>query len=108
MTNIHAINNLGTATKIPNKILNMLVDNLNLCIASAVNDAKIAHEDFVVIDIGVGNLSVDVNNMQCKFMPSKELKNAIKQSAINNIDPLEIKLEEEFRSKLLTICSEVL
>ena len=46
--------------------------------------------------------------MQCKFVPGKNLKNAIKVALANQNDPLEIVLEQAFADKLLAICDEVI
>jgi hypothetical protein len=44
--------------------------------------------------------------MQCKFVPSKELKSAIKYSLQDKKDLLELELEQALIEKLLTICDE--
>ncbi len=105
---INAINDLGTYTKVPNKVLTELFHKLNLCIGSAIHDATINKEDVVIINVGIGTLSVNLADMQCKFIPSKDLKQAIKNSLNSKIDPIELTLEEALAEKLMTICEEVL
>lgn len=105
-TTPNVIKDLGTATKVPAKILDSLVDKLNLCIGSSIHDAVLTGETATVLDIGIGTLSVDLTSMQCKFMPSKGLKTAIKQALDAKIDPFELELEQEFINKLLAVCSE--
>ena len=102
------INDVGTLLKIPNKVTTELTQKANLCIGSIINDAKIAGEQAVVINIGIGTLSVDLIDMQCKFVPSKELKAAIKTSITDNIDPLEKELEDALVNKLITAVEEVI
>lgn len=102
------INDLGTLSKVPNKVLAELVDKAALCIGSAVHDAKLNNNDIALINIGIGTLSVNLSDMQCKFVPGKNLKEAIKRSSVRDIDPLEFLLEEVTAAKLLDICSEVL
>jgi hypothetical protein len=46
--------------------------------------------------------------MQCKFVPGKNLKAAIKNALTAQIDPLELALEQAFADKLLAICEEVI
>jgi hypothetical protein len=46
--------------------------------------------------------------MQCKFVPSKNLKIAIKNALTTQTDPLELELEKTLADKLLSICEEVL
>ena len=60
------------------------------------------------IGIGIGYLSVNLLDMQCKFVPNKELKTAIKKSLDSQVDPLELILEQTFTDKLLQMCEEVL
>ena len=46
--------------------------------------------------------------MQCKFVPGKDLKTAIKNSLNSNTDPLELALEQALTDKLLAVCEEVM
>lgn len=102
------ISNLGTLTHVQTKIYNTLVEKMNLCIGSAIHDAKIAKQDSVQLDIGIGILSVNLIDMNVKFIPSKNLKAAIKRSLEENIDPLEFELEQALIAKLCKICDEEL
>ena len=104
----NAVNDLGTLTKIPNKILTELTHKLNLCIGSAIHDAILNKEDIAIINIGIGSLSVNLADMQCKFIPSKDLKTAIKNSLNSKVDPIELQLEQALTDKLIAICEEVL
>jgi len=102
----NVINDLSSYTKIPNKILTELVHKLNLCIGSAIHDAIINKESAVVINVGIGSLSVNLTDMQCKFIPSKDLKQTIRKSIDEKLDPLEINLEDTLIQKLLAIYDE--
>ena len=104
----NAVNDLGTLTKIPNKILTELTHKLNLCIGSAIHDAILNKEDVILLNVGIGTLSVSLTDMQCKFLPSKDLKTVIKNSINEKIDPLELELEDTLVQKLLNICDEAL
>jgi len=106
-TQSNIISDVSSITKIPNKILNEIIYRENLCIGSAIHDAILAGDDAVVLNVGIGTLSVELATKQCKFIPSKELKNTIKKSIDNRIDPLEIELEQAIIDKLLKICDEV-
>lgn len=108
MTQPNLVTDLSTLSKIPNKILNEIVHKLNLCIGSIIYEAKQAGEHAVVINIGLGTLSIDLVDMNCKFVPSKDLKQSIKDSLNAKIDPLELELENELAEKLVSICEEVL
>lgn len=105
-TNI--INDTSTLTKVPLKILNEIIRKESLCIGSAVHDALLTNEEIAILNIGIGTLSIELNTKQCKFLPSKELKNIIKKSIDNKVDPVEFELEQAIIDKLLHICDEVL
>ncbi len=105
---INIMNDIGTLLKIPTKITGELTDKACLCIGSIICDAKRRGESQVTINIGIGSLSVNLSDMQCKFIPGKNLKTAIKDSLTSNQDPLELALEQAFADKLLAICEEVL
>lgn len=105
-TNI--MSDVGALLKIPAKITTELTDKACLCIGSAINEAKNAGETMVVLNIGIGSLSVNLVDMQCKFVPGKNLKSAIKSALASPIDPIELALEQAFVDKLLNICEEVL
>ena len=105
-TNI--INDVNTILKIPSKVSTELTDKACLCISSAISEAKRKGETQVTVNIGIGTLSVNLLDMQCKFIPGKNLKTAIKNALNEPIDPLELVLERAFADKLLAICEEVI
>jgi hypothetical protein len=94
--------------RIPTKVSKELVDKACLCIGSAICEAKRNGETQIVINIGIGTLSVDLLDMQCKFVPGKNLKTTIKNALTTQVDPLELALEKALADRLLTICEEVL
>lgn len=102
------VTDVGTLLKLPNKVTTELVHKANLCIGSIINDAKLAGEQTIIINIGIGTLSIDLIDMQCKFVPSKDLKTAIKNSLNSNIDPLELALEQTLTDRLLAVFEEAI
>jgi len=107
MTQHNLIENLSTYTKVPNKILNELIRKAELCIGSAVNDALLTGETDLIINLGIGTLGINLESMQCKFVPSKELKQIIKVSTTSKVDPLELELDKALADKLIAICAGV-
>lgn len=105
-TNI--VTDVNNLLRLPTKVSNELVAKACLCIGSAISEAKAKGETQITVGIGIGYLSVNLVDMQCKFVPGKELKTAIKQSLESPIDPLELMLEQTFSDKLLAMCEEVL
>lgn len=107
-TQPNIISDISTLTRVPNKVLTELSYKATLCIGSIISEARDAGEQVVIINIGLGTLSIDLIDMQCKFIPSKELKATIKASLQSKQDPLELELEQALIDKLLTICDEVI
>lgn len=102
-TTVNIINDLSTLTRVPYKILDDLNKKEALCIGSALYEAKLEQEEVVILNIGIGNLSIELNTGLCKFLPSRELKTIIKKCLTNGVDPLQIALEDSIREKLLNI-----
>lgn len=105
---INIMNDVGTLLKVPTKVTTELTDKACLCIGSAISEAKHKGETQVTVGIGIGSLSVNLIDMQCKFIPGKNLKTAIKTALNSSVDPLELVLEQAFADKLLAICEEVI
>ena len=101
------VSDISTLTRIPNKTLVELIHKINLCIGNIIAEAKLRGEQAVVINIGIGTLSIDLIDMQSKFIPSKELKTTIKASLISQPDPLELALEQSLIEKLMSFVDEV-
>lgn len=106
-TRPNIITDINTLLKIPTKVSTELTDKACLCIGTAISDAKRSGAAQVTVEIGIGTLSVDLVDMQCKFVPGKNLKTAIKSALNSEINPLELALEQVFTDKLLAICDEV-
>lgn len=106
-TQTNLISDVGTLLKIPTKVTTELTDKACLCIGSAISNAKRNGETQMALNIGIGILSINLLDMQCKFVPGKNLKTSIKTALNSPVDPLELELEKAFAEKLLAICDEV-
>jgi hypothetical protein len=98
---------LSALLKVPNKTLEELASKTNLCIGSAIHDGLLAKEEMILVDIGIGTLSISLTDMQCKFTPSKDLKSTIKMCINTKVDPLMLELEQSLADKLIMVCEEV-
>ena len=107
-TQTNIMSDVGTLLRIPTKITTELTDKTCLCIGSAISEAKNRGETQITLNIGIGTLSINLVDMQCKFVPGKNLKTAIKSALASPQDPLELALEQAFTDKLLAICEEVI
>lgn len=105
---INIMNDVGTLLRLPTKVTTELTNKACLCIGSAISAAKNRGESQIIVNIGIGTLSVNLLDMQCKFIPGKTLKAAIKDSLASQVDPLELTLEKVFADKLLAVCEEVI
>lgn len=103
---VNIINDLSNYTKVPAKVYNEIIAKEELCIGSAIHDALEAKEEILVVNIGIGTLSINLADMQCKFVPSKDLKTVIKKTIANKVDPLEWEIEQTMVDKLLKIYNE--
>ena len=108
VTQTNIITDVNNLLRLPTKVSNELTAKMCLCIGSAISEAKTKGETQITVGIGIGYLSVNLVDLQCKFIPGKELKAAIKKANDSQIDPLELMLEQTFIDKLLTMCEEVL
>lgn len=108
MAKANIIYDLGTLLRLQSKVFEELTNKTNLCIGSAIHDALMENEEALLLNIGIGNLSISLTDMQCKFIPSKELKSTIKTCINTKIDPLELKLEQELADKLIEACEGAL
>ena len=107
-SNSNVITDLSVLTHIPNKTLTELSHKLTLCIGNIIAEAKSKGEQAVIINIGIGTLSIDLIDMQCKFVPSRDLKATIKTCMSESIDPLELALEQSLIEKMNRFVEEVL
>lgn len=108
VTPVNIVSDVSTLLKVPTKVSAELVDKACLCIGSAISEAKRRGDTQMTVSIGLGNLSINLVDMECKFIPGKNLKTAIKQALTTPVDPLELVLEQAFADKLLAICEEVI
>lgn len=108
MAQPNLVNDVGALLRLPTKVTTEIIDKANLCIGSIISDAKLAGEQAIIINIGIGTLSIDLIDMQCKFVPSKDFKAAIKAGLNGEIDPLELALEQALADKLIATCEEVI
>ena len=107
-TQTNITTDVSTLLRLPTKVTNELIAKTCLCIGSAISEAKAKGEAQTTVGIGIGNLSINLIDMQCKFVPGKELKTAIKRALDSQSDALELTLEQAFADKLLAMCEEVL
>ena len=105
---INIINDLSTLTTVPAKALNELIKYENLCIGNAIKEAALEQKQKLLLNIGLGTLCVELASMQCKFIPSSDLKNTLKLCLNGKNDLLLDKLQLNIAQKLVKIYQGVL
>lgn len=103
MTSRSLIDDLSTLTTIPATNLNQLVQKSVYCICDDVEEAVLGENNTAEIDLGFGKLYIRVhnNNVQYKFIPSRALDNAVKETIINHKNPLVDVAEETLVHRIL-------
>ena len=99
---IDIINDLSTLTTIPYVSLERLVDLSVACISHSIEESLLDDETYTVVDIGVGRLSIKVedNTILYKFIPSTKLEDTIRQTILSGKSPLTVKVEETLKDKI--------
>jgi len=108
MNNI--VKDISTLTTIKEDYLNSLVAKSEWCICSYVEETILKKENITKVDIGIGSLSILVedNTIKYKFIPSKELEEAIRTTVIDDKNPLKFKLEKVLVDKITNVYKELL
>lgn len=97
-------------TTIPTASMNKLFDKIGYCIANSIYEAYVAKRNIVEVNIGIGNILVEIqnNNLIYKFIPSNKLEKNIIESIRSNKNPLDIQLEETFVNRILNTYKDML
>ncbi len=106
----NVIKDISTLTTINEDYLKSLVTKSEWCICSYIEESILKKETITKIDIGIGFLSVLVedNTIKYKFIPNKELEEAIRDTVINDKNPLKLKLEKSLVDKITKMYKEYL
>jgi len=101
---------ISILTTIKEDYLDNLIKKSEWCICSYVEETILKKENITKIDIGIGSLSILVedNSIKYKFIPSEELENSIRTTIINDKNPLKLKLEKVLVDKITNVYKELL
>ena len=104
------IKDISTLTTINEEYLKSLVAKSEWCICSYIEESILKKETITKIDIGIGFLSVLVedNSIKYKFIPNKELEEAVRNTIIDDKNPLKLKLEKSLVDRITKIYKEYL
>ncbi len=106
----NVIEDISTLTTIKSDYLNSLVKKSEWCICSYVEETLLKKENITKIDIGIGYLSILIedNTIKYKFIPSEKLEDAIRKTIIDDKNPLKLKLEKVLVDKITNVYKELL
>ena len=97
------ISNLSVLTTIPENYLDKLVDKSIWSICDAVEVMLEERESDISIDIGIGTLKIKNadDSIGYYFIPSKELEDAVRSTAIEKKNLLKLTLERNLVNKII-------
>jgi len=103
------IKGVSILTTIPEKALRRLVTKELFCISDAIADSAQADKDITDIDIGIGTLSIKVEDNEAvyHFVPSEKLEDVVKQSIIYKQNLLKDELEEALVERVTKVYKEI-
>lgn len=104
------VEDVSALTTIPVNALNQLLDKAVYCICDGIEEARLKKENPVDIDLGIGILTVFVEdtNVQYRFTPNKKLENAVKAVVMENKNPLVCLIEKTLTQKILNAYKQYL
>lgn len=110
MEEINIVSDLAQITTIQDKVLEKLFSKMVYCISDAVVEAKKCEKELVDLNIGIGNLSIQLyeDSIKYKFVPSQELESSVKDSILEERNLLEDKLEQSFVDKIVNLYKDLL
>lgn len=110
MKEFKLIEDLKLLTNVSNTDINKLVSLLITIIASNILESSHDLDSLTSIDIGLGNLIVDLSAEEIRYLftPSLELQEKIKEAIQKNIDPLTNELSKEVKDIILKCIRELL
>ena len=93
---------LSTLTTVNELSVNRLFDKIIWIISDAVEQAELAGEDTVELDLGFGtvNIILETNSIKYKFIPSKFTEETIIDTIVNGKNQLTLEIEKNLVQKL--------
>lgn len=104
------IKDLSILTTIPERNLNRLGDLVVCCISNAIQDSILQEKTITELDIYIGILYIqhEDNEIKYKFIPSNKLDKNVKDTVINKLNSLEIKITKSLISKVVNTYKNLL
>ena len=102
MTNYNMLDDLATLTTIHRSSFDKLVDRSQCVICHDVEEAELCGENTVNINIGIGTLTIRVeeDTIKYRFTPSQSLNANIKNTIVTGKSPLTAQAETLLKDRI--------
>ena len=99
----NVLQDISQITTIPLASLNRLSEKIGWCICNCVEESRLKGQDTTEVTFGFGALviSVENNEINYKFVPSKKFEKGLVETIVNKKNPLTVKLEDTFVNRII-------
>ena len=103
------IEDVSNLTCVSENTLRKFIPTINYCIGHALYESLCIQEEYLRMDIGVGELQIKCDNesVRYRFIPSKELEGIV-VTAAKGQSPIAVKLEDDLQAKIDKAYKELL
>ena len=106
----NVVEDVSVLTNIPKKNLDKILDIFALSIAESVYENSLDDIETSELDIGIGQLVVNYSNNEVKyrFRPSANLNKYLRDTLVNKLNSLEVRLEKAIVDKLVDTYEQII
>lgn len=103
------LDDISSLTTVQRVSLDRLISQANKCICHDVQELILTKNNCACIDIGLGNLFIDIseNEIKYRFEPSSKLENYILNTVLTGESPIMNDIEKSLISKINTVYKEL-
>lgn len=107
---IDIIDNVSKLTTIPKDYLDKLIQKVIWCICDAIYESILNKQDVTEMDIGIGTLYILNNDkgIKFKYIPNKQVEEAVKDTIVDQENPVQLILEKRLVSKIVNTYKDIL
>lgn len=110
MTTVDALSDLSTLTFIPKASLDKLMNQIPYIICQSLLESKLNNDNHVIANLGFGQLELVYTDDELlyKFIPNKKTETMFINTLISGESPLETKIEDGVRHRIMNVYKELL
>lgn len=107
---MNVINNVSNLYNLPTKQVDKIINTAENVICHDVLQAYIRKQGYIILDIGIGTLTVDITNdyLEYKFVPSKNLESKLVNTLDTKQDILIQNIEQSIVAKITNAYKELI